>query len=205
MITPEEYFPEKYFFTHYEKNTTLPLVVHPDSEQHLLDLASWANENQVHIAKAIHQFGAIVFSGYNLTKEEFCKTFTAITGEAPQPYKGPVPREELKDIGNNIYKSTAVAPAHALPPHLEVSVGRREDMPKYISFFCIEPPQEGTGQTTVTDVRAVTQKIEKQMPVLWEKMKTKNLVTNQSFDRTIKYFDKRRDIEDRFFSEITNL
>lgn len=93
-----------------------------------VDLITWAQRNQRMIAKAIKEFGAIVFSGFNLTKENFSEAFTAITGKPPQVYKGDTPRDE---VSFQVYKSTAVANGHTIPLHQEVSGGCRKDLPKY--------------------------------------------------------------------------
>lgn len=165
----QDYFPNDIFNCYYTSKTTSPLVVSPRSD---VDLISWSQKNQLLIAKAIKEFGAIVFSGFNLTKETFRDAFTAITGTPPQVYKGHTPREE---VGAQVYKSTAVANGHTIPLHQEVSYGPREYMPKYISFFCVTPPVKGTGQTLVGSAKQVTEKIQTLMPDLWKRMLTKKL------------------------------
>jgi alpha-ketoglutarate-dependent taurine dioxygenase len=137
-----------------------------------MDFISWARQNQQKIAKAIQELGVIVFNGFNLTQEKFSEAFTAITGSAPQVYKGDTPRDE---VSYQIYKSTAVGNAHTIPLHQEVSGGSRTDMPKYISFFCVTPPTEGTGQTVVGNARKISRRIQQQMPKFWSDMTTKTL------------------------------
>jgi alpha-ketoglutarate-dependent taurine dioxygenase len=168
-IIEQSYFPREIFDCYFDKNTRSPLVISPRSE---VDLITWAQRNQRKIAKAIKEFGAIVFSGFNLTKENFSEAFTAITGKPPQVYKGDTPRDE---VSFQVYKSTAVANGHTIPLHQEVSGGCRKDMPKYISFFCVTPPEKETGQTVVGNVKQVSEKIQKLIPHLWQKMSTKTL------------------------------
>ena len=165
---PQRYFPGD-FQCYFEEKTASPLVVSPGSK---IDLIPWIRENQREVAQAIKEFGAVVFSGFDLTKENFSEAFTTITGMAPQTYKGDTPRDE---VSFKIYKSTAVANAHTIPLHQEVSGGRREDMPKYISFFCVTAPERGTGQTLVGNARLVSKKIQTLMPHLWQSMSTKTL------------------------------
>lgn len=165
----QNYFPKTTFNCFFEEKTDAPLVISPASE---IDLIDWAKKNQSAVAKAIDEFGAIVFSGFNLTKEDFPVAFTALTGTPPQKYKGNTPRDTL---GNNVYKSTAVANDHPIPLHQEVSGGSRTDMPKYISFFCVTPPEKGTGQTLVGNVKRISEKIQTLFPQLWHALSTKTV------------------------------
>jgi hypothetical protein len=169
MSAIEKYFPSDIFNCYFEKNTKSPLVISPSSE---IDIIDWSWRNQLLVANAIKEFGAIVFSGFNLTKNNFREAFTAITGMRPQVYKGDSPRDE---VSLQIYKSTAVANGHTIPLHQEVSGGFRGDMPKYISFFCATPPEIGTGQTVVGNAEQISKKIQTLMPDLWQKMSTKTL------------------------------
>ncbi len=173
MIGVEQnYFPKDMFQCYSEPGSHFPLVVAP-LPQKKINLIDWAKDNQARISQAIKEFGAIVFTEFNLaTKEDFGQAFTAITGNSPEPYKGDTPRQE---IISNIYKSTAVANAHLVPLHQEVSVGSRKEMPTYIAFFCVTPPKPGTGQTLVGNVKEISKKIQSLMPHLWALMLTRTL------------------------------
>jgi alpha-ketoglutarate-dependent taurine dioxygenase len=166
-----KYFPEDSFNCYFEANTKSPLVVSPRPENGV-NIIEWAKRNQKSNAMAIQKFGAIVFSGFNLSKDDFSVAFEAVTGMKPDGYKGDSPR---KTIGENTYESTAVANGHAIPLHQEVSTGRRIDMPQYISFFCATPPKAGTGQTQVGNAAKVSEEIERSMPQLWKQMTEKTL------------------------------
>ncbi|MBS0585881.1 MAG: TauD/TfdA family dioxygenase [Verrucomicrobia bacterium] len=166
-----KYFPEDIFHCYFEGNTKAPLVISPRLEESV-DIIAWAKQNQSKIAKAIQEFGAIVFSGFNLTKDDFFTAFEAVTGLKPAGYKGDAPR---KKVGENTYESTAVAKGHAIPLHQEVSIGSRDDMPQYISFFCVIPPKEGTGQTQVGNAAKISEEIARLMPDLWKEMTEKTL------------------------------
>lgn len=100
-----QYFPLSTFNCYFEANSKSPLIVSPSSENNV-DIIDWAKQNQTDIAKAIHEYGAIVFSGFNLSKDCFPTAFEAVTGMNPESYKGSTPR---KLIGKNTYESTAVA------------------------------------------------------------------------------------------------
>lgn len=165
----QPYFPNDNFVCYVEEKTNSPLVVSPRSE---FDLITWARNHQQSVAKAIREFGAIVFSGFNLTKENFRDAFTAITGTPPQIYKGHTPRDE---VGSKIYKSTAIANSHTIPLHQEVSYEPRRNMPQRIVFFCVTPPELGTGQTLVGNVKDISKRIQALMPELWQNMTTKTL------------------------------
>lgn len=180
----EAYFPRNTFDCFFEKNTDAPLVVTPREE---VDLISWAKTHQKEMAAAIQEFGAIVFSGFGLKKDNFNEAFTAITGLVPDTYKGDTPRKEVKD---RVYESTAVASAHAVPLHQEVSGGHRQNMPQYISFFCVTPPAAGTGRTLVGNVERITEEIQRTMPELWKNLSTKKLTYISRYLPTNSYHTK---------------
>lgn len=170
-MTPlgQNYFPLEHFDCYFEEKTNSPLIVTPRVD---IELVSWAKDNQRTIARAIDTYGAIVFSGFNLVKENFLDAFTALTGMPPEAYKGDTPRDE---VNLQIYKSTAAANGHTIPLHQEVSGGFRTSMPRYISFFCVTPPEEGTGQTVVGNVRHISEKVQALMPRLWQRLSSQNL------------------------------
>ena len=168
-IVQQSFFPKDRFECYFERNTHAPLVVSPLVE---MDIIDWAKQNQQTVARAINEYGAVVFSGFKITKENFTEAFTAITGMPPQIYKGNSPRDE---VSAQVYKSTAVSNAHIIPLHQEVSDGARKHMPKYISFFCVTPPEKGTGQTLVGNAREVSKRIQILMPHLWRSLATKSL------------------------------
>lgn len=167
---PSSYFPKDLFQCSFDDKEQFTLIVSPCSEQGK-DLISWAEKNKDTVAKVREKYKAIVFSGFNLTKDNFPKAFTALTGNAPEAYKGDVPR---KEVSWQVYQSSATANV-PIPLHTEVATGYRKNRPKYISFFCVTPPKEGTGQTVVGDMKEISEKIKKQMPHLWILLLTKKL------------------------------
>ncbi len=158
----------RYFF---ETEERLPLIISPNGSTSI-DFIEWATSHQEEIAKAIDQYGAVVFQGFGLTKETFREAFSAATGMAVDRYKGDTPR---KEVGEYIYHSTAVGGDYKIPLHQEVSSGDRKDMPKYLSFFCEVPPMPGTGRTLLGKAESVTQKIQRSMPEFWRKISTQHL------------------------------
>lgn len=177
QVVSTNYFPKESFNCYFEAGAQSPLVVSPLSGGSI-NIIDWARLNQNKIAKAIQEFGAIVFSEFNLGKNDFSVAFEALTGMKPENYKGDTPR---KKVGENTYESTAVANGHAIPLHQEVSVGRRDDMPQYISFFCVTPPKEGTGQTQVGNAAKISEEVERLMPQLWKQMTEKTLTYTASY------------------------
>lgn len=167
----QNYFPKEQFNCIYDPQTHPALIVSPRLGENV-DLITFAQKNQTAVAKAIHEFGGIIFSGFDLNQKNFGDAFTAITGKAPQVYKGDTPRDA---VAINIYKSTAVANSHTIPLHQEVSGGSRKDMPKYISFFCVTPPEKGTGHTLTGNASQISERIQNLMPDLWKSLTTKPL------------------------------
>jgi alpha-ketoglutarate-dependent taurine dioxygenase len=138
------------------------------------DFFPFAERHAAHVRGLIKEHGAVVFNGFNLSEREFSRASQAITELPFVPYKGDTPRPLAGDEPN-IYPSSVVAPSVMIPLHQEVSVGERANMPTYFSFFCIVPPEPGTGQTLLGDALAVTQDIACEMPDLWEYMKTRKV------------------------------
>ncbi len=159
-------FPETHFHCFSVTRTGCPLVVTPREP---IDFIEWAGSHKKIIAEAIKTYGAVVFSGFNLVEAQFHAAFTAALGKPPDVYKGDTPRRE---VGNNVYHSTAESDDVWVPPHQEVSGGDRKQMPQYISFFCSTPPQAGMGQTVVANVKNITEEIKQALPALWEKLRT---------------------------------
>lgn len=152
----------------YRETEGSPLVISPvDADVDFIE--TWAPRNQNEIVAAVRACGAVVFSGFNLKKEDFLRAFTNALGMPPESYKGDTPRQEE---GFNIYRSTAVADGVSIPLHQEVSAGLRAAMPKYIAFFCVVPPTPGTGQTVIGSARALTEKVQEVVPDLWHSMRT---------------------------------
>ncbi len=202
-MTIQSFFPGDFFKCELKDDI---LLVKPVSGKKI-NIIEWGEKNQVLVAKAIDEYGAIVFSSFNLeTKEDFYNAYTAITGNPPDLYKGDTPRKELM---KNIYKSTAVANHHFVPLHQEVSAGSRKDMPKYISFFCLKAPKEGTGQTLVGSANKISEYIQAIMPKFWALLSTKNLTykarylpTNSWLTRWIRWFNPSfATIQQRFGTE----
>lgn len=90
---------------------------------------------------------------FDLTAEDFPRAFAALTGSAPEEYRGDTPWIELDDY---IYHSTAVAGGHAIPLHQEVSGGRREDMPEYLRFSASRRQMQGRDNSNPSNQHILT-------------------------------------------------
>lgn len=163
LRAPKNNFTQTFFKCTYETPQLKPLIVEPKPETDL-NLISWAKANRKIVQSELDQHGALVFRGFGLTTETFPLAFEAMTGKTHERYKGAVPR---KEVAENVYESSAVAPGEKIPLHQELSYAPLDIKPKYIAFYCGTPPQPGIGQTILADVRAVTEDIKASAPDIW--------------------------------------
>lgn len=168
ILQAKNYFTKELFHCYFDEKGNLPLVVSPhfQDNSNLIDLSK-----QINVARAIKEFGAIVFSGFNITEENFLETVQALTGKLPKSSTDST-REEVRP---HVYKSTVVADSHSIPLHQEDAADFRNNMPGTINFLCVEPPKNGAGHTLVGNARIISQKIQETMPEFWQRMQSDTL------------------------------
>jgi alpha-ketoglutarate-dependent taurine dioxygenase len=149
---------------------TLPLIMEPAADQ--VDLADWARNNRDYVEQKLHQHGAILFRGFNLsTPTDFERVAAAIYKEIYAEY-GDLPRE---GVAGKIYTSTPYPEDKAILYHNEGSHMNR--WPTRISFFCVVAAKEG-GCSPIVDCRKVYQRLD---PKIREKFETMGLMYVRNF------------------------
>jgi len=151
---PHSPFSNEDFYSRYGTHTLLPLIVSPIKAG--VNFVQWAGNHQQKIAKAIAEFGAVLFRGFELEKHEFPEAFEAATGTAPEACRGNTPRPGVEGVDGHVSQSTVVPDRHTIPFHNEVSAEGLENTPAIISFMCVKPPKEGSGHTLLGRNKDIT-------------------------------------------------
>ena len=140
--------------SHLLDDDTRPIVYRANVP--MMDLKAWYSENSEQVEKDLHSHGAVLFRGFNITSQALFKSFTeaAITSKAAY-IEGATPRTEL---AKGIYTSTAFPEDEEIDPHNELSYVVHP--PSTVAFCCLDAPDTG-GQTPITDVSRVYQRIDK--------------------------------------------
>lgn len=132
----------EFFVTNAEK---LPLIIRPKNDWNLQDFQDYLRAHQEEIKELIDKSGAIMFRGFPIkTADDFRETLAAALGKAPSDYVGSGFRGKKK--AEAVLPSTDAPKEFSIPLHSERLFTHT---PSYISFFCLTPPNRGTGQTTL--------------------------------------------------------
>jgi alpha-ketoglutarate-dependent taurine dioxygenase len=107
------------------------------------------------LTAALHEYGAILFRGFNLaTPEDFQAAAAHCFGCLPRAYIGGLsPRGEVK---RGVYESTKFPRRLPIPQHNEMSY--LPNPPRSIAFFCQVAPEWG-GETPLADARIILSRI----------------------------------------------
>jgi alpha-ketoglutarate-dependent taurine dioxygenase len=126
----------------------LPLVMRPSADK--IDLPEWAGNNRACIERALEEYGAILFRGFNLRSTlEFELFVRAVSREVLAYNERSSPRSQIR---GRIYTSTDYPPDKRIFLHNEQSYNLV--FPMKIFFFCAQAPKEG-GATPIADIRRV--------------------------------------------------
>ena len=123
-----------------------------------IDISKWVTENKSDIEHYLHQYGGVLFRGFDGGCKTNFKNVIQLTINNIQPYmEGATPRTEL---GDGIYTSTEFPSNVTISQHNELSY--TNNWPMRISFACLCNANKG-GETPLTDVRSVLLNIDKEL------------------------------------------
>jgi alpha-ketoglutarate-dependent taurine dioxygenase len=127
---------------------SLPLIVEPLISG--MDLISWAKLNRGFIESKISEHGALLFTGFKISKIAEFHEFVTITSGAPLDYmERSSPRSQ---VAKQIYTSTDYPANQSIFLHNENSY--KHAWPQRLFFFSPKVADQG-GETPVADVRKV--------------------------------------------------
>ena len=132
---------------------TLPLMIKPRSNKSE-DLIDWAKDHRDFIEQSVHQYGGVLFRGFNVEGAEAFERFIATTGQAALTYQEKSsPRSQ---VAGNIYTSTDHPPNQSIFLHNEQSYNNV--FPQKIFFYCMTPA-ETKGETPIANCRTVWKRL----------------------------------------------
>ncbi len=150
---------------------TLPLIVEPGLDG--VNLSSWARNNREFLERNLHQYGGVLFRGFDLDgQEDFEQAVQSLAVELMHYMEGATPRVQLSE---NVYTSTEYPANQSIELHNELSYVIT--WPGKIWFYCVTPSQEG-GETPIADVRKVLKHID---PAIVERFVQKGWMLVRNF------------------------
>ena len=149
------------------RSGTLPLVItadQPPGDLHANGLPQWLTQQRQWLNDSLHEFGAVLFRGFDIPRPEDFHDLATIIADELKPYvEGQSPRTK---ISGNVYTSTEYPSQFAITLHNELSYTKNP--PRRILFYCHVPPSEG-GETPIADGRRVYESVRPEIRERFEK------------------------------------
>ncbi|MEM7435458.1 MAG: TauD/TfdA family dioxygenase [Myxococcota bacterium] len=140
----------------YRTQGELPLVVAADDRPQVDGLVAWLRSNAADVRGDLTRSGAILFRGFDVgTAEHFERIARAIDDDLKNEYMGLSPRNALTDY---VFTASEIPSAFPIPEHNEMSFVATP--PRRLFFWCQTPPQRGSGETPLVDMRRVYQDLD---------------------------------------------
>lgn len=159
----------KYYFINADKT---PLVISPINPDITLDsFKKWVELHRGGLKSLLSNHGAVLLRDFPVKNaQDFASIFQAILGQDLMDYKG---GEEFRTkIAEQIYTTTETPSHLQIPLHHELSYSNSP--PSYISFYCQNAPEKGTGQTILGRTENITRAL-KDTPEVWNFFKDQTL------------------------------
>jgi len=135
-----------------ENGFQMPRIISPATDK---DLKTFFEKNKSLIEEELHQNGAILFRGWNVTTaEDFYTVMHSLSEETLKYTQRTSPRSE---VTNKVYTSTDYPSDQEIKPHNESSYA--STWPLLIAFFCFIEPLEG-GETPITNNMEMLKKLQ---------------------------------------------
>jgi alpha-ketoglutarate-dependent taurine dioxygenase len=170
----------------------LPFIVRPSGT---VNPATWLSENQALVETQLNRSGAILLrtSGAT-TMEHFRDAVHLLCDQGLRYVYRSTPRT---DLGGGLYTATEYPPALSIPFHNENAFQR--EWPLLLLFFCMQPADDGHGQTPLADTLKVTSRID---PAVRNRFSEKHVmyIRNYRADvdlpwQTVFQTDSKQDVE----------
>lgn len=148
------------------QHNLLPLVVRPDITG--VDFKEWLRSNKTLINAKVFKHGGVLFRGFSIgTKEDFHSVLEELEIPLMNYVEGATPRTALTD---KVYTSTEFPQEYKIQLHNELSYVKF--WPMKICFFCETPALKG-GETIISDMRRIYNRIPQEIKEEFEKRKWK--------------------------------
>jgi alpha-ketoglutarate-dependent taurine dioxygenase len=129
----------------------LPLVVEPNGNANVVDLATWLRSRRDWVREMMTHHGAVLFRGFDVTgASDFERIARAIDDDLKNEYLGTSPRNALTDY---VFSASELPGFYPIPQHCEMSFTAHP--PTRLFFSCFVEPAAGSGETPLVDFRRV--------------------------------------------------
>ncbi len=156
--------------------SSLPLLIKPNdhyrinSEVESLD--AFLKEQQALILTQLHQYGAILFSGFDIASIDMFTRLAKLFIPQVMDYKGgDTPRSK---VSAEAYTSTEISSELHIPLHQELSYSTH--YPNKLFFYCMKSAEQG-GQTPLLDARKLYKALDPEIINIFSNKKIK-YITN---------------------------
>ena len=138
----------------FEERQCIPLVIEPAVDS--MNLVDWVTNNRGHVDQLLADHRALLFRGFGVDNVDLFQKFVmaASDGQLLEYRDRSTPRTTK---GTRIYTSTVHPADQRINPHNEGTYWTKWAL--RIFFCCVQAPEEG-GQTPITDVRNVHDRID---------------------------------------------
>ncbi|MEM1254713.1 MAG: TauD/TfdA family dioxygenase [Cyanobacteria bacterium P01_H01_bin.21] len=131
----------------------LPLLVKPTLAD--LSLTEWVSHNFDTITPWLHQYGGVLFRGFQVRGADAFNGFIRAVAHPPMPYTyRSTPRSQVQ---GHVYTSTEYPANRTIPLHNEMAYTRQ--WPLRIAFCCMQSADSG-GETPIADSRRILARID---------------------------------------------
>lgn len=118
--------------------------------------AIWLSQNQALVETQLDRSGAVLLRNFAAnTIDHFREVVRLLCDQGLKYVYRSTPRT---DLGDGLYTATEYPPALSIPFHNENAFQR--EWPLLLLFFCMQPAQDGEGQTPLVDTLKVTSQID---------------------------------------------
>ncbi len=132
-------------------------------------LAEWISSQREIFDGVIRETGAVLFRGFDVTTEHHFSNIAHVwCGSTLNYVYRSTPRT---DLGGGVYTATEYSPNLSIPFHNENAYQR--EWPLRLLFFCMYPAEGGGGQTPLSDIVKVTDRID---PTIKRRFLDKNIM-----------------------------
>lgn len=133
------------------------------------ELLLWFKKNQDEVARDLLKYGAVIFRGFQLSRDDF-KEISARISPQEMPYtNGATPREKIDE---GLYLASDFPKELTLPQHHEMSYMRK--WPMKVFFYCDLPPESG-GETPICSTRTFMERLSPRIIEKFSKLGVKYL------------------------------
>jgi alpha-ketoglutarate-dependent taurine dioxygenase len=153
----------------------IPYILNTSTQTNSVE---WLRENRESLEDQLNNSGAILLrNSAASTSEHFQQVVSLLCDKGLRYMYRSTPRT---DLGNGLYTATEYPPGSRIPFHNENAFQR--EWPLLLLFFCMQPTEDGSGQTPLASTVKVTSRI---APRIQDKFRKKNVMYIRNYRKDI--------------------